>query len=300
VSKSQASNQFTMVKSFAFLVVTVEAAICTATKDLVVSEPQCYHGVVEDHNFREVVFVKIADFGANGGGHMEVTGSGGIIWESTAAFTCSNKVFTKSGLKITTDLSDCLTGVTIPEIDFCSDQDAVMVTVKADVGPLLVTATLSRVACSQDCLFAQFEDECNNKAHCCWVSHGPWSCFPCSATATTTTKTTNDAVTGVAEQEFGLASSQVLTSRPLKQYAVLGNSGVVEEEPDMGLVDFHTEEPVQQHAALRDECWLHRSEDDCNNSGCCWQPAVLYPRKIPDICAECHRTISNAISGLVV
>ena len=88
---------------------------------------------------KEDVDVKIDDFGANGGGHMDVTG-GGI-----AAFTCSNKVFTKRGLKITTDLSDCHpNGITISEIDFCSDQDAVKVTVKAEG----VTATLSRVACS--------------------------------------------------------------------------------------------------------------------------------------------------------
>jgi hypothetical protein len=76
--------------------------------------------------------VKIDDFGANGACHMEVTG-GGI-----AAFTCSNEAFTKSGFKITTDLSDCQPdGIKIPEIDFCSDQDAVKVTVKADAVPLV-------------------------------------------------------------------------------------------------------------------------------------------------------------------
>jgi len=132
-----------MVKSFAFLVATAEAATCTGTKDLVVSEPQCYHGSGGALGLKEDVDVKIDDFGANGAGHMEVTG-GGI-----AAFTCSNKAFTKSGLKITTDLSDCQPdGIKIPEIDFCSDQDAVKVTVKADAVPLPITATLSRVPCS--------------------------------------------------------------------------------------------------------------------------------------------------------
>jgi len=263
LSKSQASNQFTMVKSFAFLVVTAEAATCTGTKDLVVSEPQCYHGFGQEHYFTEDVYVKIADFGANGGGHMEVTGGG------MAAFTCSNKVFTKSGLKITTDLSDCLIGITIPEIDFCSGQDAVKVTVKADA-VVTINVTLSRVACSgraqhhlalsqvltsrplkqymeepvqqhaalrdEDCYSAKSGVECNNKG-CCWDCRVPIYpiCFPCGA---------NDAVTGVAEQELGLALSRVLTSRPLKQYAALGNSftaddsisGVVEQEPDMALV----------------------------------------------------------------
>ena len=80
LSKSPASNKFAMVKSFAFLVATAEAATCTGTKDLVVSEPQCYHGFSQEEMV-EYVYVKIADFGANGGGHMEVTGSGGIIWE---------------------------------------------------------------------------------------------------------------------------------------------------------------------------------------------------------------------------
>ena len=43
-----------------------------------------------------------------------------------AAFTGLGKVFTKSGVKITTDLSDCQPdGITIPEIDFCSFQDVV-------------------------------------------------------------------------------------------------------------------------------------------------------------------------------
>ena len=43
-----------------------------------------------------------------------------------AAFTGLGKVFTKSGVKITTDLSECQPdGITIPEIDFCSFQDVV-------------------------------------------------------------------------------------------------------------------------------------------------------------------------------
>ena len=68
--------------------------------------------------------------------------------------------------------------------------------------------------------------------------------------------------------------SQIPTSRPLKHNAALGKSftandtisGVLEQEPDMGLFDFHTEEPVEQHAAPRDdECFSAQSEDDCND-----------------------------------
>ena len=97
-------------------------------------------------------------------------------------------------------------------------------------------------ALRDDCSSARSYDDCNNKG-CCWNMRVPIYpiCLPCGA---------NDAVTGVAEQERGLALSQVLTSRPLKQYM---------------------EEPVQQHAALRDEgCSRATSESDCNNIGCCW------------------------------
>ena len=59
----------------------------------------------------EDVGVKIDDLEANGAGHMEVAGSG------IAASICSNKAFTMSGLKIATDLSDCLPdGIKIPEM----------------------------------------------------------------------------------------------------------------------------------------------------------------------------------------
>jgi len=201
---------------------------CSGTNDTVVTAPQCYRGYLFQALTSAVLGnVKINDLGANGAGHMEM---------EMAGVTCSNKSFTKSGLKITTDLSDCLPDdLTIPEIDFCSDQDAVMVTAKADGDPLLALYHLKRVACSdKDCYSAQSEDDCN-KVHCEWV---PWmlSCEPCCGA--------------------GLALSQVLTSRPLKQYM---------------------EEPVQQHAALRDEdCLSAQSEDDCNNKGvgawlrCCW------------------------------
>ena len=93
------------------------AAACSGrgTKDVVVTAPQCYAGPGGALGLKEDVVVKIDDLGANGAGHMEATG-GGI-----AASICSNKDFTKSGLKITTDLSDCQPdGIKIPEIDFCS------------------------------------------------------------------------------------------------------------------------------------------------------------------------------------
>jgi len=87
------------------------------------------------------------------------------------------------------------------------------------------------------CGSAQSEDECDLKSKSC-----RWLDLPSGAFSACIDS--GDAVAGVAEQELGLALSQVLTSRPLKQYAALGNSftaddsisGVVEEEPDMALV----------------------------------------------------------------
>ena len=66
--------------------------------------------------------------------------------------------------------------------------------------------------------------------------------------------------------------SQMPTSRPLKHIAAGGNSftaedtisGVLEQEPDMGLVDFHSEEQVKQNSARRDDDFFSaQSEDDC-------------------------------------
>ena len=75
---------------------------------------------------------------------MEV--SGGYLG---AAFTCPNEDFTKTGQKISADLSDCqTTGLSIPEIAYCSDQDSVRATIKPDIPTTPFNATLSRVACS--------------------------------------------------------------------------------------------------------------------------------------------------------
>ena len=73
--------------------------------------------------------------------------SAAAVYKFTA--TGLGKVFTKSCVKITTDLSDCQPdGITIPEIDFCSFQDVVKMTVRPDGFLAPETAILSRVACS--------------------------------------------------------------------------------------------------------------------------------------------------------
>ena len=115
---------------------------CCTGAELVVSEPRCYHGFTGGR-FTDYLDVKIHDLGAGGAGHMEV--SGGYLG---AAFTCPNEDFTKTGQKISADLSDCqTTGLSIPEIAYCSDQDSVRVMIKPDI-PDPFHATLSRVACS--------------------------------------------------------------------------------------------------------------------------------------------------------
>ena len=94
---------------------------------MVVTASQCYAGPGRALGPKEDVVVKIDDLRANG--------PVGI-----AASICSNKDFTKGGLKITTGLSDCQPDeIKIPEVDSYSDQDqdAVKVTFKADAMPPL-------------------------------------------------------------------------------------------------------------------------------------------------------------------
>ena len=78
----------------------MSAATGSGTKGLAVTAPQCYAGLGGAFKLKEDVVVKIDNLRANGAGHMEVTGNG------IAASICSSKAFTKSGLKMTTDLSD--------------------------------------------------------------------------------------------------------------------------------------------------------------------------------------------------
>ena len=137
-----------MVKSFAFLVATAEAQFnCTGTKDLVVSQPQCYYGSMDYDSTSAMFDVKIDDFGANGAGHMEVTGVDLAVAVPIHSFTCSNKVFTKSRLKITTDLSDCQSQFTIKDIEFCSDQDTVQLILTGIGLPMWAEISAKSVLC---------------------------------------------------------------------------------------------------------------------------------------------------------
>lgn len=137
------------MKVAALLLVSAAAndvvATCSGSDDPVVSEPRCYHGKAGALGLTESVDVKIDDFASNSAGHIEVVGEG------IEGFTCSDKPFSKDGQDITTDLSDCQpSGISIPSIKYCSDQDSVQVTVRADAVPIPVKATLSRVDCASE------------------------------------------------------------------------------------------------------------------------------------------------------
>merc|ERR1711933_202986 len=111
-------------------------ASCSGDADPDVSSPRCYHGSGGALGLTENVDVKISDL-AGASGHIDVAGDG------IESFTCSNKIFSKAGQAIETDLSDCAPkGISITKINYCSDQDTIRVTVKDDSVPLPVSATL--------------------------------------------------------------------------------------------------------------------------------------------------------------
>jgi len=115
---------------------------CSGTTDPVFTEPQCYHGSAGALGLTESVDVKLVDF-ASSAGHINVAGDG------IAGFTCDNHDFTKSGQAITTDLSDCQPdGISISKVLYCSDQDTIKVTVKADAVPIPISTQLTRVDCA--------------------------------------------------------------------------------------------------------------------------------------------------------
>jgi len=115
---------------------------CSGTADPDVSEARCYHGSGGALGLTESVDVKLVDF-ASGAGHINVAGDG------IEGFTCDNHDFTKSGQGITTDLTDCQPDkISISNVLYCSDQDTIKVTVKADAVPIPISTQLSRVDCA--------------------------------------------------------------------------------------------------------------------------------------------------------
>jgi hypothetical protein len=114
---------------------------CTGSDDPKGPYPLCYEGSAGALGLKEDVKVKILTY-ASGKGTMDIVGSG------IEAISCKGKAFTKSGQAISPSISDCLPSVvTIQKVDYCSDSDAVVVTVKDKSIPLPVSATLKKTAC---------------------------------------------------------------------------------------------------------------------------------------------------------
>jgi len=126
------------------LIASVAASKCSGTADPVVTGAQCYHAKAGALGLTETVDVTINDF-ASAAGHFNIAGSG------VEGFTCTSKDFSKSGQSITTDLSDCVPStVSISEIDYCSDQDAIKVKVKVAGVPIAITTNAVRVDCATE------------------------------------------------------------------------------------------------------------------------------------------------------
>lgn len=122
-------------------------ASCSGTADP--AGPACYEGSAGALGLTETVKVNLLEVSA-GAGKLEFSGSG------IEGFTCSEKTYTKSGTDVAlSDLSDCLPDhVEVTKVQYCSDDDTMKVTVKDDQVPLPVSATLKKVACASNDVFA--------------------------------------------------------------------------------------------------------------------------------------------------
>lgn len=103
---------------------------------------RCYSGSAGALGFTESIHVNVRNYESLNG-HMDLTGTGAL------KLKCFNHSFTKSGKKISSDLSDCVKKdiATVSAIEYCSDQDAIKVTVKDALVPIPVSAQLTRVDC---------------------------------------------------------------------------------------------------------------------------------------------------------
>merc|ERR1711881_121597 len=103
----------------------------------------CYEGSAGALGVKETVKVNVKKY-SSGAGTMDLTGTG------VKGFTCADHSFTKTGQEVTLDLRDCLpSGVTVPDVKYCSDSDEIKVTVKDKLVPLPIVATLKKVSCAE-------------------------------------------------------------------------------------------------------------------------------------------------------
>ena len=109
---------------------SVGATTCTGSGD----PPFCFTG----SKFGETVNLKVNTFD-NKAGSFDLTGSG------LESISCLRKSFTKSGQSLVEDLSDCVSLATISKLEYCSDQDQIVATIKD--GFISTDAVLTNVAC---------------------------------------------------------------------------------------------------------------------------------------------------------
>ena len=76
---------------------------------------------------------------ASEAGSFDLTGSG------LEFISCLGKSFTKSGQSLVADLSDCVSLATISMLEYCSDQDQIVTTIKD--GFISTDAVLTKAAC---------------------------------------------------------------------------------------------------------------------------------------------------------
>ena len=132
----------TVVKSFVRVEVTlvrsscssVGATTCTGSGDLPSAAPFCETG----SKLGEIVNVKVNSL-ASEAGSFDLTGSG------LESISCLGKSFTKSGQGLVANLSDCVSLATTSKLEYCSDQDQIVATIKD--GFISTDAVLTKVAC---------------------------------------------------------------------------------------------------------------------------------------------------------
>merc|ERR1719262_1046405 len=105
-----------MFRKLVFVCLVVRATALTACSGS--SDPSsgtCYEGTAGALGVKETVKVNLKSY-SSGAGSLDLTGTGIL------GFTCADHSFSKSGQDVSVDLSDCLpSGVTVPEVKYCSD-----------------------------------------------------------------------------------------------------------------------------------------------------------------------------------
>mmetsp|Transcript_20444 Transcript_20444/g.46823 ORF Transcript_20444/g.46823 Transcript_20444/m.46823 type:complete len:265 (+) Transcript_20444:28-822(+) len=117
------------------------SANCTGSGEFPSFRPLCYTGSQTVQGGIEVsVDVRVTQY-SDGKGTMDVVAS------EFQKCTCNDHSFTKSGQSIGIDLSDCVSGVSVIEALYCSDDNSMSISVKGSMLPDPMTMPLKHTAC---------------------------------------------------------------------------------------------------------------------------------------------------------